>query len=82
MDLERAKELLLNSKVDLQSQLEKSEKGFEQLRKDVDAANARTEDLRKKLNAQIENLKEQLVSLTHFKCIEFALLKQQLVSYC
>ena len=74
MDLERAKELLLNSKVDLQSQAEKSEKALEMLRKDVDAANVRTEDLRTKLNTQIENLKQQLVSLTLSKCIELALL--------
>ena len=74
MDLERAKELLLNSKVDLQSQAEKSEKALEMLRKDVDAANVRTEDLRTKLNTQIENLKQQLVSLTLLKCIELALL--------
>ena len=61
-DLERAKELLLDSKVDLQNELEKSAESCSQVRKEVEAANARSNELKKKLEGQIQDLKLQLVS--------------------
>jgi predicted nucleic acid-binding Zn-ribbon protein len=64
-DLERAKELLLDSKVELQNEVEKSAESCLQMRKQVEVADARSHEVKTKLEGQIQDLKYKLVSHLH-----------------
>ena len=53
---------MLDAKVDLQNEVEKSSSSLKHLQKELEAADARTKDQSNKLNAAIQDLKHEMVS--------------------
>jgi len=60
-DLERAKELLLDAKLELQNEVAQSGKEATEVRSKLDAANAAVVDLKSQHEEQLKDLKRQMV---------------------
>ena len=64
VDLERAKEILLEAKVKLQNEVDSSAKQLDALKSQLLAANSDIEQLKGKHEGQIKSLELKMVSLT------------------
>ncbi len=62
-DLERAKELLLDAKLELQNEVAQSGKEATEVRSKLDAANAAVVDLKSQHEEQLKDLKRQMVRI-------------------
>ena len=62
VDLERAKEILLEAKVELQNEVDGSGKQMEALKAQLSAANSQIDQLKVQHEAQIKSLKQEMVS--------------------
>ena len=62
VDLERAKEILLEAKVELQNEVDGSGKQMEALKAQLSAATSQIDQLKVQHEAQIKSLKQEMVS--------------------